>query len=252
MRAPPNDAESAGRHLCDAAERGALPQRLLVMGTPDLPEPSPSGRVARGAVKALLDEPSLPDFEAFCAGDPSRARRRPRVRRPLRHARAGSVRGGRVPRRGRAARRSARARLGRAARARRARVPARAHRRHAAALPRRARRRLRPRGRRRRLPVALSRTRLARGRACPWPRAATRPTARPIRGAGSPLPCSAAAPAAPRRTPRRPSCPSRRSRSTRRRCRGSRRSGARGRGRRRRRLLPARPAVARRARASSE
>ena len=37
------------------------------MGTPDLPEPAPSGRVARGAVKALLDDPTPPDFEAFCA-----------------------------------------------------------------------------------------------------------------------------------------------------------------------------------------
>jgi predicted amidohydrolase YtcJ len=61
-----NDAIALG-HLCDAAERGALPQRLLVMGAPDLPEPAPSGRVARGAVKVLLDEPNLPDFEAFCA-----------------------------------------------------------------------------------------------------------------------------------------------------------------------------------------
>jgi predicted amidohydrolase YtcJ len=61
-----NDAIALG-HLCDAAEHGALPQRLLVMGSLDLPEPSRSPRVARGAVKALLDEPRLPDFDAFCA-----------------------------------------------------------------------------------------------------------------------------------------------------------------------------------------
>ncbi len=60
-----NDA-AALRRLCDAAERGALPQQLLVMGEPDLPEPG-SARVARGAVKALLDETLLPDFDDFCA-----------------------------------------------------------------------------------------------------------------------------------------------------------------------------------------
>jgi predicted amidohydrolase YtcJ len=60
-----NDAAALG-HLCAAADRGALPQRLLVMGAHDLPEPG-SARVARGAVKALLDEPQLPDFDAFCA-----------------------------------------------------------------------------------------------------------------------------------------------------------------------------------------
>jgi len=60
-----NDA-AALRHLADAADAGALPQRLLVMGEPGLPEPA-SARVARGAVKALLDEPELPEFDAFCA-----------------------------------------------------------------------------------------------------------------------------------------------------------------------------------------
>ncbi|HKA16017.1 MAG TPA: amidohydrolase family protein [Myxococcota bacterium] len=57
---------AALRHLCDAAGRGALPQQLLVMGEPDLPEPA-CARTARGAVKALLDDRSLPDFGAFCA-----------------------------------------------------------------------------------------------------------------------------------------------------------------------------------------
>jgi predicted amidohydrolase YtcJ len=53
-------------HFCAAAERGALPQHLLVMGEPDLPEPA-STRVVRGAVKAILDDPSLPDFDELCA-----------------------------------------------------------------------------------------------------------------------------------------------------------------------------------------
>jgi predicted amidohydrolase YtcJ len=53
-------------HLCAAAESGALPQRVLAMGTAELPAPEDSSRVARGAVKALLDEPQLPDFTAFC------------------------------------------------------------------------------------------------------------------------------------------------------------------------------------------
>jgi len=60
-----NDA-AALRHLCAAVESGALPQQLLVLGEPGLPEPA-SPRVARGAVKALLDEPRLPDFDDLCA-----------------------------------------------------------------------------------------------------------------------------------------------------------------------------------------
>jgi len=60
-----NDAAALGR-LCAAAASGALPQQLLVMGEPRLAQPA-SARVARGAVKALLDDPSLPDFDAFCA-----------------------------------------------------------------------------------------------------------------------------------------------------------------------------------------
>jgi predicted amidohydrolase YtcJ len=46
-----------------AAAKGALPQRLIVMGSLELPEPS-HPRVARGAVKFVLAEASLPDFEA--------------------------------------------------------------------------------------------------------------------------------------------------------------------------------------------
>jgi predicted amidohydrolase YtcJ len=60
-----NDAPALGA-LCSAVERAALPQQLFVMGTADLPAPT-SARVARGAVKAMLDDPSLPDFEQFCA-----------------------------------------------------------------------------------------------------------------------------------------------------------------------------------------
>jgi predicted amidohydrolase YtcJ len=60
-----NDA-AVLRRLEAAVESGALPQRLLVMGEPALPAPR-SRRVARGAVKELLDEDRLPDFDAFCA-----------------------------------------------------------------------------------------------------------------------------------------------------------------------------------------
>jgi predicted amidohydrolase YtcJ len=49
-----------------AAARGALPQRLLVMGSLALPEPS-HPRVARGALKLVLAEASLPDFDQAAA-----------------------------------------------------------------------------------------------------------------------------------------------------------------------------------------
>ncbi len=49
--------------LEEAAAKRALPQRLLVMGSLSLPEPS-HPRVGRGAVKLVLDESSLPDFDA--------------------------------------------------------------------------------------------------------------------------------------------------------------------------------------------
>jgi predicted amidohydrolase YtcJ len=62
---PDNDAALLAR-LCAAADAGALPQRLRVMGRPGLPTPA-SPRVARGAVKALLDEARLPGFDAFVA-----------------------------------------------------------------------------------------------------------------------------------------------------------------------------------------
>jgi predicted amidohydrolase YtcJ len=49
-----------------AAAKGALPQRLLVMGGQGLPEPS-HPRVTRGAVKLVLAEAALPDFDATAA-----------------------------------------------------------------------------------------------------------------------------------------------------------------------------------------
>ena len=49
-----------------AAVSGALPQRLLVMGGLALPAPS-HPRVVRGAVKLVLAETALPDFDAFAA-----------------------------------------------------------------------------------------------------------------------------------------------------------------------------------------
>jgi predicted amidohydrolase YtcJ len=49
-----------------AAASGALPQRLLVMGRPDLPGPT-HPRVARGAVKLVLAEAALPPFEEAVA-----------------------------------------------------------------------------------------------------------------------------------------------------------------------------------------
>lgn len=60
-----NDAASLAR-LAAAAEQGALPQRLLVMGEPGLRPPDGS-RAAVGCVKALLDEARLPELEAFAA-----------------------------------------------------------------------------------------------------------------------------------------------------------------------------------------
>jgi predicted amidohydrolase YtcJ len=47
-----------------AVASGALPQRLALMGREDLPAP-PEGPVARGAVKLLLAEHALPEFDAL-------------------------------------------------------------------------------------------------------------------------------------------------------------------------------------------
>ena len=59
-----NGAEAMAE-LCAAVGSGALPQRLRVMGTPELPAPPASlrARVARGAVKLLLDEARLPELD---------------------------------------------------------------------------------------------------------------------------------------------------------------------------------------------
>jgi predicted amidohydrolase YtcJ len=50
--------------LVSAVERGALPQRLCVMGRHDLPDPK-HPRVARGPVKLVLDEDALPAADAL-------------------------------------------------------------------------------------------------------------------------------------------------------------------------------------------
>ncbi len=47
-----------------AVERGALPQRLCVMGRHELPDPE-HPRVSRGAVKLVLDEEALPEPGGF-------------------------------------------------------------------------------------------------------------------------------------------------------------------------------------------
>lgn len=47
-----------------ALETCALPQRLLAMGRLELPQPTKPG-VVRGAVKIMLDDSSLPDFDAL-------------------------------------------------------------------------------------------------------------------------------------------------------------------------------------------
>jgi predicted amidohydrolase YtcJ len=57
-----NAADALGA-LEAAVARGELPQRLLVMGEPGLPEPR-HPRVARGPRKLLLAESELPGFEA--------------------------------------------------------------------------------------------------------------------------------------------------------------------------------------------
>jgi predicted amidohydrolase YtcJ len=53
------------RRFAEAAERGDLAQRLLVMGRAKLPEPR-HPRLARGAVKLVLSEAEPTPFEAVC------------------------------------------------------------------------------------------------------------------------------------------------------------------------------------------
>jgi predicted amidohydrolase YtcJ len=59
-----NDAESL-RRFAEAAERGELAQRLLVMGRAKLPEPR-HPRLTRGARKLVLSEAEPLPFEAVC------------------------------------------------------------------------------------------------------------------------------------------------------------------------------------------
>ena len=51
----------------DAVSRGALPQRVRLMGSATLPEPSQPG-VSRGALKLVLSEHELPAFETLVDG----------------------------------------------------------------------------------------------------------------------------------------------------------------------------------------
>jgi predicted amidohydrolase YtcJ len=52
------------RAFSAAMETGALPQSLRLMGSADLPQPELPGLV-RGAVKIMLDDSSLPDFDSL-------------------------------------------------------------------------------------------------------------------------------------------------------------------------------------------
>ena len=62
---PSNGADALGL-LESAVEGGVLPLRLLVMGRDDLPAPS-TERVARGALKVMLDENALPERASLVA-----------------------------------------------------------------------------------------------------------------------------------------------------------------------------------------
>ena len=60
--ATPGNGPAELRILCAAAEAGELPQRLVVLGRPDLPRPE-QPRVSRGALKIHLADSALPGFE---------------------------------------------------------------------------------------------------------------------------------------------------------------------------------------------
>ena len=62
----PGNAASERELFEEAVAKGALPQRLVLMGSLALPDPS-HPRVTRGALKLVLDEPSLPGFDATVA-----------------------------------------------------------------------------------------------------------------------------------------------------------------------------------------
>jgi predicted amidohydrolase YtcJ len=63
--ATPGNAAAELGLFAEAVATGALPQRLVVMGSPSLPEPS-DPRIERGAVKIVLAEHDLPAFDTLC------------------------------------------------------------------------------------------------------------------------------------------------------------------------------------------
>lgn len=63
--ATPGNGEQELRLLAEAVEQSALPQRLLVMGGPKLPEPR-HPKLRRGALKLVLSEAQPVPFEALC------------------------------------------------------------------------------------------------------------------------------------------------------------------------------------------
>jgi predicted amidohydrolase YtcJ len=63
--ATPGNAADALERLVEALESGALRQRVLLMGSHELPE-APHPELARGPVKLLLDERALPTFDWLC------------------------------------------------------------------------------------------------------------------------------------------------------------------------------------------
>lgn len=64
--ATPSNSVGELAHFVIAVASGALPQRLVVMGAPDLPRPH-HPRVERGALKLMLSEVDLPSFEELVA-----------------------------------------------------------------------------------------------------------------------------------------------------------------------------------------
>jgi predicted amidohydrolase YtcJ len=64
---PQNDFGSAA-HFADEAERGALPQRVVLAGLPELAEAALPGDLALGPVKVHLHEAHLPDHDTLIAG----------------------------------------------------------------------------------------------------------------------------------------------------------------------------------------
>ncbi len=63
--ATPTNGTAEFRLFQDAQRRGALPQQLLLMGSPELSSQSSAESLAIGAQKFLLDESTLPDLDAL-------------------------------------------------------------------------------------------------------------------------------------------------------------------------------------------